>query len=63
MALVLWLGNRIIDGLDGAVARQGAGPTRFGAFIDLMADFDIYGGVVAAVAYALCPRRDSPRWS
>jgi phosphatidylserine synthase len=53
LALVLWLGNRIIDGLDGAVARQGSGPTRFGAFIDLMADFAVYGGVVAAVAYAL----------
>lgn len=54
IGLVLWLLNRAADGLDGAVARTGpVGPTHFGAFLDIMADFAIYGGVVAAVGYAI----------
>ncbi len=54
IALVLWLLNRVADGLDGAVARGGrAGPTDLGGFLDIMADFAIYGGVVVAVGYAV----------
>ncbi|MFW2381883.1 MAG: CDP-alcohol phosphatidyltransferase family protein [Acidimicrobiales bacterium] len=53
-ALVLWLLNRLLDGLDGAVARNSAGgPTDLGGFLDIMADFAIYGGVVAAAGYAV----------
>jgi len=53
-ALVLWFLNRFLDGLDGAVARNSAGgPTNLGGFLDIMADFAIYGGVVAAVGYAV----------
>jgi phosphatidylglycerophosphate synthase len=48
-ALVLWLGNRVLDGLDGPVARV-AGATRRGAFADVMADFSVYGGFVVGVA-------------
>ena len=51
--LVLWLLNRLADGLDGAVARNGnVGPTDLGGFFDIVADFAIYGGVVTAVGYA-----------
>jgi phosphatidylglycerophosphate synthase len=54
IGLVLWLLNRIADGLDGAVARNGvAGPTDLGGFLDIMADFAVYGGVVVAVGYAV----------
>jgi phosphatidylglycerophosphate synthase len=54
IGLVLWMLNRAIDGLDGAVARIGAaGPTDLGGFLDLMADFAVYGGVVVAVGYAI----------
>ena len=51
-ALLLWLGNRILDGLDGAVARV-VGPTDRGGFLDVMADFSIYAGFVVGVAVAV----------
>lgn len=52
--LVLWLLNRLADGLDGAVARNGSvGPTDLGGFFDIVADFAIYGGVVVALGYAI----------
>ncbi len=54
LGLALWLLNRIADGLDGAVARNGdIGPTDLGGFLDIIADFAIYGGVVAAVGIAI----------
>jgi len=52
VALVLWLLNRLLDGLDGAVARQ-TGPTDLGGFLDIVADFSIYGGFVLAVAISV----------
>jgi phosphatidylglycerophosphate synthase len=48
-ALALWLANRLLDGLDGPVARA-VGPTDRGGFVDLVADFTIYGGFVVGVA-------------
>lgn len=48
LALALWLANRVLDGLDGAVARHGR-PTDLGGFLDLVADFSIYVGFVVAV--------------
>ncbi len=51
-ALVLWLGNRLLDGLDGAVARV-HGPTERGGFLDIVADFSIYTGFVLGVAIAV----------
>jgi len=51
-ALVLWLLNRLLDGLDGPVARR-RGATELGGFLDLLADFTIYGGFVVAVAVAV----------
>ena len=50
-AVVLWLANRIADGLDGAVARE-VGTTDRGGFVDIVADFAVYGGFVVGVAYA-----------
>jgi len=49
LALTLWLANRVFDGLDGPVARADA-PTERGGFLDIVADFSIYGGFVAGVA-------------
>ncbi len=49
LALLLWLANRAADGLDGPVARA-VGPTERGGFLDIVADFSIYGGFVAGVA-------------
>lgn len=52
VALVLWLVNRGLDGLDGAVARL-AEPTDRGAFLDIAADFTVYGAFVVGVAVAV----------
>lgn len=49
LALALWLGNRLLDGLDGPVARLGS-PTDRGGFLDIVADFSVYGGFVVGVA-------------
>lgn len=52
LALVLWLANRLLDGLDGATARATA-PTERGGFLDVMADFSVYAGFVVGVAVAV----------
>jgi phosphatidylglycerophosphate synthase len=52
LALVLWLTNRLLDGLDGPVARR-RGATDLGGFLDIVADFTVYAGFVVAVAVAL----------
>lgn len=49
LALALWLLNRVLDGLDGALARQ-VGATDLGGFLDIVADFSIYSGFVLALA-------------
>lgn len=48
-ALVLWLANRILDGLDGPVARR-RGSTDLGGFLDIVADFTVYSGFLLALA-------------
>ncbi len=52
LGLGLWGLNRIFDGLDGMAARN-IGPTSFGGFADIIADFVVYSGFVVAVAYRL----------
>lgn len=55
-ALVLWLLSRLADGLDGALARErrrtGTGITSgdAGGFLDIAADFVVYGAFVVGVA-------------
>jgi len=44
LALVLIALNRVMDGLDGAVARQ-LGPTDVGGYLDIVLDFFFYAGV------------------
>lgn len=55
LAIPLWLGNRVADGLDGPLARASGpeGATEVGGFLDIMADFAIYGGVIVAFGYAV----------
>lgn len=50
LALVLLGLNRIADGLDGAVARQGGRLTDFGGYLDIVCDFLIYAGFVFGFA-------------
>jgi phosphatidylglycerophosphate synthase len=51
LGLVCLLLNRLADGLDGAVARH-AGPSDLGGFLDILADFIVYSGIVFAFALA-----------
>lgn len=52
VALVLWLANRTLDGLDGALARR-TRVSDLGGMLDFLADFVVYAGFVVAVAIAL----------
>src|SRR6056297_1900033 len=49
-ALILWILNRITDGLDGAVARVTGKSSDIGGYIDIMADFLIYAALPIAFA-------------
>jgi phosphatidylglycerophosphate synthase len=49
-ALVLWLINRFLDGLDGTVARETNRQSDFGGYLDLLADFTIYALIPLALA-------------
>jgi phosphatidylglycerophosphate synthase len=49
LALTLFIANRLLDGLDGAIARASAKTDR-GGFIDIVFDFAVYGAVPLAFA-------------
>jgi phosphatidylglycerophosphate synthase len=51
IGLALILLNRILDGLDGAVARRSS-PTDLGAYFDITLDFIVYAGVPFGFAIA-----------
>ncbi|MDK1025302.1 MAG: CDP-alcohol phosphatidyltransferase family protein [Gammaproteobacteria bacterium] len=51
LALVVILGNRLMDGLDGAVAKQ-IGITDVGAYLDIVLDFIFYSAIVFGFAIA-----------
>lgn len=55
-ALVLWLTNRVLDGLDGAVARLHGTGSDLGGLLDLVADFTVYAAL--PIALALRPGAD-----
>ncbi len=50
LALFLWLLNRLLDGLDGEVARLRGETSELGSFLDIAADFFMYGGFLVALA-------------
>ena len=50
--LALWLLNRLLDGLDGALARQNDAQSDFGGYVDILADFVVYAGYPIAIAFA-----------
>ncbi|WP_018217404.1 CDP-alcohol phosphatidyltransferase family protein [Salinispora vitiensis] len=49
-ALVAWLVSRLADGLDGPLARRRGTASPLGGFLDIVADFTVYGAFVAGVA-------------
>jgi phosphatidylglycerophosphate synthase len=67
LALALWLVSRVIDGLDGALARRRrvdgrAGESEAGGFLDITADFVVYGATVVGVAVGVTNGFDAPWW-
>ena len=49
-ALAAWLVSRALDGLDGPLARRRGGGSAAGGFLDITADFLVYGVSVLGVA-------------
>lgn len=52
LALLLWLANRTLDGLDGPLARRTGRASELGGLLDFVADFIVYSGFVVGVAIA-----------
>ena len=52
LALGLWLFNRLLDGLDGPLARL-RGSTDLGGMLDFVSDFVVYAGFPLGVAIAI----------
>lgn len=48
--LALWLANRLLDGLDGVLARATGRESDWGGYLDLLADFAVYAAVPLGVA-------------
>lgn len=63
-ALALWLTSRLADGLDGPLARRRPGRhnAAVGGFLDICADFVVYGATVVGVAVGATTRWGSPWW-
>lgn len=53
LALVLFLTNRMLDGLDGSLARVLGRRTDFGAYADILADFIVYAAIPGALVFGL----------
>jgi len=55
-ALALWLLNRLIDGVDGVLARQSDRQSELGGYLDIVCDFAVYAALPLGVALALDTR-------
>jgi phosphatidylglycerophosphate synthase len=68
LALAAWLVSRLLDGLDGALARRRrsqnpeAKASEAGGFLDITADFVVYGTTVVGVAIGVAIGFDAPWW-
>jgi phosphatidylglycerophosphate synthase len=49
LALAAWLANRVLDGLDGVLARRTGRQSDLGGYLDLVLDFTIYALLPAAI--------------
>jgi len=59
LALAAILANRLMDGLDGAIARR-RGPTSFGGYLDIVCDMLFYAAVPVGFALA---RAENAVWA
>lgn len=50
LALGLWLANRVLDGLDGTVARAQGKQSDFGGYLDIVLDTVVYAAVPLGIA-------------
>lgn len=72
LSLALWLVSRVADGLDGTLARrrrreaesrgQAGGDSGAGGFLDIVADFVVYGLTVVGVAIGATSQFGEPWW-
>jgi phosphatidylglycerophosphate synthase len=53
IALLLWFLNRLLDGLDGEVARLAKKQSDWGGYIDIVCDFAVYALIPFALAWSL----------
>jgi phosphatidylglycerophosphate synthase len=56
LAVALWLANRVLDGLDGAVARRSGRQTDLGGYADILLDVVVYAAVPLGIAAGLDSR-------
>jgi phosphatidylglycerophosphate synthase len=67
-ALAAWLVSRLLDGLDGALARRrrsrgaSTSTSEAGGFLDITADFVVYGTTVLGVAIGVTSEFGAPWW-
>ncbi|WP_061962335.1 CDP-alcohol phosphatidyltransferase family protein [Demequina flava] len=67
-ALATWLVSRALDGLDGTLARRRlrldphARRSEVGGFLDIVADFIVYGATVVGIALGATAGFDAPWW-
>lgn len=59
--LILWIFNRILDGLDGIVARVHHKQSDFGGFLDLVLDFVIY--LIIPISFAVARPTVATFWT
>ena len=51
LGLLFWIINRIVDGLDGHIARTNNKKTDFGGFLDTSLDLLTYAGIICAFSF------------
>jgi phosphatidylglycerophosphate synthase len=51
LALALWLLNRLLDGLDGLIARRSGRSSDAGGYLDIMLDFIVYTTIPLALVW------------
>lgn len=53
LGLILWLLNRVLDGLDGTLARITNQQTDFGGYLDILLDTVMYAAIPTALAFSV----------
>ncbi|KAJ9091727.1 hypothetical protein QFC21_007122 [Naganishia friedmannii] len=62
-ALTAWLANRLLDGLDGTLARQRQQQTNWGGYLDIVCDFTIYSLIPIGIAYSRPETSSASAWT